>query len=208
MEQLKNIINTYQDIIKSAEQKLGKAKQQIYRIGTLRLILFVAGIAGVIHFWDNGWIVITGVVALTFVPFLFLVKLHNRLFYQKEYLEKKIEINRQELQAIEYDSSSFDSGEEFINPAHLYSYDLDVFGERSLFQYINRTSTDLGKKRLAAWLNTHLENKAEIEKRQKAVRELAPELKMRQRFRILGLLYKGKSADEEEIKAWADSPSY
>ena len=31
---------------------------------------------------------------------------------------------------------------------------------------------------------------------------------MRQRFRILGLLYKGKSADEEEIKAWADSPSY
>ena len=110
MEQLKNIINTYQDIIKSAEQKLGKAKQQIYRIGTLRLILFVAGIAGVIHFWDNGWIVITGVVALTFVPFLFLVKLHNRLFYQKEYLEKKIEINRQELQAIEYDSSSFDSG--------------------------------------------------------------------------------------------------
>ena len=40
MEQLKNIINTYQDIIKSAEQKLGKAKQQIYRIGTLRLILF------------------------------------------------------------------------------------------------------------------------------------------------------------------------
>ena len=208
MEQLKNIINTYQDIIKSAEQKLGKAKQQIYRIGTLRLILFVAGIAGVIHFWDNGWIVITGVVALTFVPFLFLVKLHNRLFYQKEYLEKKIEINRQELQAIEYDRSSFDSGEEFINPAHLYSYDLDVFGERSLFQYINRTSTDLGKKRLAAWLNTHLENKAEIEKRQKAVRELAPELKMRQRFRILGLLYKGKSADEEEIKAWADSPSY
>ena len=208
MEQLKNIINTYQDIIKSAEQKLGKAKQQIYRIGTLRLILFVASIAGVIHFWDNGWIVITGVVALTFVPFLFLVKLHNRLFYQKEYLEKKIEINRQELQAIEYDSSSFDSGEEFINPAHLYSYDLDVFGERSLFQYINRTSTDLGKKRLAAWLNTHLENKAEIEKRQKAVRELAPELKMRQRFRILGLLYKGKSADEEEIKAWADSPSY
>ena len=208
MEQLKNIISTYQDIIKSAEQKLGKEKQQIYRIGTLRLILFVAGIAGVIHFWDNGWIVITGVVALTFVPFLFLVKLHNRLFYQKEYLEKKIEINQQELQAIEYDSSSFDNGEEFINPAHLYSYDLDVFGERSLFQYINRTSTDLGKKRLAAWLNTHLENKTEIEKRQEAVRELAPELKMRQRFRILGLLYKGKSADEEEIKAWADSPSY
>ena len=207
MEQLKNIINTYQDIIKSAEQKLGKAKQQIYRIGTLRLILFVAGIAGVIHFWDNGWIVITGVVALTFVPFLFLVKLHNRLFYQKEYLEKKIEINRQELQAIEYDSSSFDSGEEFINPAHLYSYDLDVFGERSLFQYINRTSTPIGKQRLANWFNAHLEEKEAIEQRQEAIRELSSELEFRQQFRLLGLLYKGKPSDTSAIKEWVNSPS-
>ena len=125
-----------------------------------------------------------------------MVKLHNRLFYEKEYLEKKIEINQQELQAINYDTSSFDGGKEFIDPAHLYSYDLDVFGEHSLFQYINRTSTDLGKKRLAHWLNNHLESKEEIEKRQEGVKELTSEFEMRQHFRILGLLYKGKSADE------------
>ena len=138
---------------------------------------------------------ISGIAAITFIPFLLLVKLHNRLFRQKDYLEKKIEINRQELQAIAYDTSAFDNGKEFIDPAHLYTYDLDVFGEHSLFQYINRTATQPGKKRLAEWMNTHLKNKAEIEKRQEAVKELAPELEMRQHFRILGLLHKGKTAE-------------
>lgn len=60
---------------------------------------------------------------------------------------------------------------------------------------------------LANWLGTHLVNKKEIESRQEAIRELTSELNFRQEFRILGLLYKGKAADEDELKAWAKSPS-
>ncbi len=82
-----------------------------------------------------------------------------------------------------------------------------MFGPHSLFQYINRTCTQLGKSLLANWLGTHLVNKKEIESRQEAIRELASELNFRQEFRILGLLYKGKAADEDELKAWAKSPS-
>ena len=100
MEQLNLIIDTYQRIILESESKLAKVKQHIYRIGTLRLILFAAGIAGIIYFWDEGRLVIGGIAAITFIPFILLVKLHNRLFHQKDYLEKKIEINRQELQAL------------------------------------------------------------------------------------------------------------
>ena len=94
MEQLNLIIDTYQRIILESESKLAKVKQHIYRIGTLRLILFAAGIAGIIYFWDEGRLVIGGIAAITFIPFILLVKLHNRLFHQKDYLEKKIEINR------------------------------------------------------------------------------------------------------------------
>lgn len=207
-EAYNRVSEAYQAIIQENELQLSKVKQQIYRIGTLRLVLFVAGIAGVIHFWSLGGLVATGIAAITFAPFLALIKQHNRLFYRKEYLEKLIEVNRQELQAASGDTSAFDQGEEFIDPSHIYSYDLDLFGNRSLFQYINRTSTILGKKRLADWLNGHLESKAAIEKRQEAVKELTPELKMRQHFRVLGLLYKGEEADKEEINAWASSASY
>ena len=68
MEQLNLIIDTYQRIILESESKLAKVKQHIYRIGTLRLILFAAGIAGIIYFWDEGRLVIGGIAAITFIP--------------------------------------------------------------------------------------------------------------------------------------------
>ncbi|KAA6344407.1 DNA mismatch repair protein MutS [termite gut metagenome] len=80
---------------------------------------------------------------------------------------------------------------------------MDIFGNRSLFQYINRTSTQGGRIRLADWFNTPLKKKEDIEKRQEAVRELTPLLTLRQDFRIVGLLYKGKITDEKEIADWA-----
>lgn len=208
MEQLAHIAETYHNIVSQTEQQLNKAKRKIYRIGTLRLLLFIAGLVGTIYFWSAGWLLIAATLCLTFIPFLALVKYHNHLFGQKDYLEKKIEINQQELQALEYNTTSFDSGDDFIDPTHLYSFDLDVFGERSLFQYVNRTSTPLGRERLASWFNSHLKEKTEIEKRQEAARELAPDLKVRQHFRIQGLMYKGVPADANEIKTWAESPTY
>ena len=55
-----------------------------------------------------------------------------------------------------------------------------VFGEHSLFQYINRTATPIGKLHLANWFNAHLENKEAIEHRQEAIHELSTDLEYRQ----------------------------
>lgn len=207
MNTIDKISATYRDIAEQAKHELNKVQQQIYRIGTLRLLLFCTGVAGIIYFRAESWAVLGGIVLVTLLPFVLLIKYHNRLFYRKDYLEKEIEINEQELAALNYDISAFDDGEEFMDPTHLYTYDLDVFGPHSLYQYINRTCTQLGKSRLASWLNVHLKKKEEIQKRQEAVQELASELEFRQRFRILGLLHKGKAADETELNAWAKSPS-
>ena len=208
MNHLDEIITTYQQIIKETQGKLSSAKQKIYRIGTIRLLLFAVGIAGAIYLWHDGWLPVTVIIAVTFIPFLALVKYHNRLFRRKEYLEKKIKINEDELSVIDYDSSNFDGGGEYIDPSHLYSYDLDLFGDNSLFQYINRTSTTIGKETLAHWMTEHLDNKKDIEERQESVRELASELKFRQGFRILGLLYKGNPTDGNEIENWVHTKSF
>lgn len=205
MEQINTIDKisaVYRNTAEEARQELNKVQQKIYRIGSLRLLLFVAGVVGIIYFWSESWGILACIALITLLPFLFLMKYHNRLFHRKDYLEKKMEINEQELAALDYDTSSFDDGEAYIDPTHLYTYDLDVFGPHSLFQYINRTCTQPGKHRLAHWLGKHLERKEEIIRRQEAVSELAPELKFRQRFRILGLLYKGKAADETELCQW------
>lgn len=207
MNTIDRISTVYRNTAEKAGQELNKVQQKIYRTGTLRLLLFVTGVAGIIYFRSESWSMLAGIALVTLLPFMLLIKYHNRLFHRKDYLEKKIEINEQEIAALNYDTSAFGDGEAYIDPTHLYTYDLDVFGPHSLFQYINRTSTQPGEHRLASWLEQHLEKKEEIRRRQEAVSELAPELKFRQRFRVLGLLYKGKAADETELRQWAESPS-
>ena len=206
MESIEKIKSTYSRIAEEAQQESNKIQQAIYHTGSLRLLLFVAGIAGIIYFREESWTILAGIALVTLLPFILLIKYHNNLFRRKDYQEKRAEVNRQELAALDYDTSCFDAGEEFVDPAHLYAYDLDVFGTHSLFQYVNRTCTELGKHLLANWLGQHLEKKEDILERQAAVRELAPELQFRQHFRILGMLHKGTAADETELKAWAASP--
>ena len=43
----------------------------------------------------------------TLILFIWLVKRHNFWFYRKDFLKKKIEINEQELRAMQYDFSDF-----------------------------------------------------------------------------------------------------
>ena len=143
MEKLEQIITTYQQIIQKTELELQNARKRIYYISLLRLILFVGAVANAIIFWSDGWLCLSAFAVLPFILFIWLVKRHNFWFYRKDFLKKKIEINEQELRAMQYDFSDFDDGKEFINPSHLYTLDLDVFGEHSLFQYINRTATVL-----------------------------------------------------------------
>ena len=207
MQTIESIAADYRRRAELAEANLKQVQRQIYRISLLRVVLFVGGIATAICLRHDGWMAWGGALAVTMLPFLALVKYHNRLFQRKDYAEKEAEVNHQELAALDYDTSAFADGNEYNDPAHLYAFDLDVYGPHSLFQHLNRTCTQPGKTRLAAWLGQHLEDKAAIEKRQEAVRELCAMTDFRQQFRILGLLHKGKSADEGELREWAASPS-
>ena len=172
----------------------------------LRLALFIAGIAGVYFFFNQTTLLIAG-ICLTFLPFFILVKVHNRLFIRKEWLETQARIIQEELQALSGDYSSFEDGKEYVNPEHPYSFDLDIFGRRSLFQSINRTCTFFGKVRLAEWLQNHLHEKTSIEKRQEMVREISEHTLFREQFRVAGLVHHGQSSDGEKIQAWSQSPA-
>lgn len=203
-----NLKAKYQQRIDQAEIELQQVKSKTLRISSLRVLLFLAGIFGVIYFYSTGAAMICAVIAVTFVPFLTLVKYHNRLFFRKDWLETCKRVNQDELSALDNNYDPFDSGEEFIDPAHRYSYDLDIFGHHSLFQALNRTCTSFGKNKLAEWLKEHLEKKEEIEQRQEAIKELATFFDFREVFRITGLLYKGATSDREEIKEWTEAPAY
>jgi len=198
--------NHYTERLSLTEGQLQQVKKQIFRISMLRLALFIAGIAGVYFFFNQTTLLIV-CICLTFLPLFILVKIHNRFFIRKEWLETQARIIQEELQALSGDYSSFEDGKEYVNPEHPYSFDLDIFGRRSLFQSINRTCTFFGKVRLAEWLQNHLHKKTSIEKRQKMVREISEHTLFREQFRVAGLVHHGQSSDAEKIQAWSQSPA-
>ena len=198
--------NHYTERLSLTEGQLQQVKKQIFRISMLRLALFIAGIAGLYFFFNQTTLLIT-CICLTFLPLFILVKIHNRFFIRKEWLETQARIIQEELQALSGDYSSFEDGKEYVNPEHPYSFDLDIFGRRSLFQSINRTCTFFGKNRLAKWLQNHLHEKTSIEKRQEMIREISEHTLFREQFRVAGLVHHGQSSDGEKIQAWSQSPA-
>ena len=198
--------NHYTERLSLTKGQLQQVKKQIFRISMLRLALFVAGVAGIYFFLSQTPLLII-CICLTFLPLFILVKIHNRFFIRKEWLETQARIIQEELQALSGDYSSFEDGKEYVNPEHPYSFDLDIFGRRSLFQSINRTCTFFGKARLAKWLQNHLHKKTSIEKRQEMVREISEHTLFREQFRVAGLVHHGQSSDGEKIQAWSQSPA-
>jgi ABC-type multidrug transport system fused ATPase/permease subunit len=60
---------------------------------------------------------------------------------------------QQEMAALQGDFSAFDTGERFADSHHPFTFDLDIFGNESVFQRISRCVTLGGSRRLADYLS-------------------------------------------------------
>lgn len=140
---------------------------------------------------------------VSFGVFLFLVKKHLAAEKKQKRFSVQAKLATDEIQALNHRFLHFPDGAEYLDPGHPYSYDLDLFGKGSLFQYLNRTSTASGKNVLAAWLMNPPLEPGTIETRQEAVKELAAKRDWR-----LGFLTSGKMFDEtlpfhNEVIEWS-----
>ena len=182
--------------------KLKSVLFQIKRFTWYRLFAFLLVFVPFAGWGWNGWLTI--LPSLLFLTlFFFLVKKNIRLEKEKKRLEVLKKIIGYELLALKHQFSHFENGKEFLDPAHFNSYDLDLFGEGSVFQFINRTATLSGKQMLAKWLQLPPLDKTEIEQRQEAVRELSVLPNWRLHFLANGHLFKETSEPNEEIKRWS-----
>ena len=197
----------YQEKLDNAQRESERTKRKILHISLLRVFIFIAGFVALCMGYDQGGIIICGILLATLIPFLLLIKLHNCLYHQKDWHEASIRHYRAELASLINDYSAFDGGKEWIDASHPFSLDLDVFGEHSLFQCLNRTCTPFGKETLSRWLRQPLNNKEEIESRQQAIQELGRYNDFRETFRITGCLYKDDKTTMEDLKKWIEAPS-
>jgi DNA mismatch repair ATPase MutS len=168
------MISYYTERINEVGLLISQLQKKDNIFNTLRLISFVAFLVSISISLGNlsttGFI-ISGILLFGFIRVV-LLHLNNQEKLDTALTRKKILEN--EIDCLDLKGNVYFSGSSFHNPDHDYSYDMDLFGEKSIFHYINRSATGVGNKALSSWLaDEHpLE---EILKRQEAIKELAAE---------------------------------
>lgn len=177
-----------------------KQIQTINFISVLRMITFILGvlIAAISYYKLKNYYISMLIVAIFIVIFIYLAIKHQKVINNKEVVDKICYINDKCLKRLDGKWRDFeDTGEEFIQEDHSYSNDLDIFGKASLFQYLNSTTTFMGRKQLKSSLESPNYNINEIYERQEAIKELSEYLGWRQKLESEGLrTLNNKNVDE------------
>lgn len=176
------------------------------RLSLFRLVSFFGGIALlVLVFKYFGFFI--GLMAFFVFVFAFakFVKFHLAYKQAASHAEELVDINKNEISFLKNDLSPFNDGKEFIDMNHLYTGDLDVFGPYSFFQYCNRTTTAIGKVKLAGWLKDPAKVPIII-KRQQAITELMAKIDWRQDFQAKGRTTGSELVHLEKLKKWLENP--
>lgn len=130
-----------------------------------------------------------------------LIKTHNQVKKQLQTTKNLVQLVSQELTKGKGIFNSINGGAEFANDQHPYSADLDLFGQKSIFQFINQTTSFLGRQQLAQWI-LNISDKEEIVKRQTAALELSKHQEWCLTYRATGT---GQQVNEKEFssfKSW------
>lgn len=199
-------MNPYQNNILEYEVKAVQLGKVLKRLSVLRVLTFVFSIALIVFLVYKGlpnfiWIV----APLCTLGFILLIKRYNRIAYQKQHAAFLQEINEGEVLRLENKLSAFPTGQAYSQRDHPYVADLDIFGTHSLYQLINRTTTESGSGCLAAWLSEPASREIILE-RQQAIEELSPQLEWRQNFQASGLHYSNAKSDYQKLLSWIEKP--
>lgn len=122
------------------------------------------------------------------VLFFYFVNKWQSAKNKKEKESLYIELNQSEINLIHGDWTSFPDGSKYKNQNHVYSSDMDLFGENSVFQYLNRTVLPRGEKQLAQFLT---EGAKDIDLNQAMIQDFSNNIEWSQEFIVTSkLLFK------------------
>ncbi|HTF17764.1 MAG TPA: hypothetical protein VK658_06815 [Chryseolinea sp.] len=195
----------YRDRREHFSRDLTGIKAKINTISNLRIataIVFLACLYGAFTFHGLFYALLPLIAA-----FIAFVLIHTRLFVRKVHLENLITINAAEGDSLRGDRTKLHTGAEFMDPHHPYTHDLDIFGEGSVYQLINRCNTHDGRQSLARLLSQPLQTAGIILEFQQAAKELATNVDLRQDLAASGLEINEQPDDRQQLLAWLKTES-
>lgn len=187
--------------LKELQQQQKKLFRKKNILAWLRFITIAVAIIALCFLWPLNIVYITTTTLLLSIVFVRLVfhDLNNSNIIR--HTRHLIIINQDELKALEHNYNHFADGHNFLPNEHFYAADLDIFGKASLFQYVNRTQSEMGSITLASSL-LHPATKELIMQRQVAVKELINLTAWRQNLQALGAAKKIQTTTQVRLQDW------
>jgi len=179
-------LSFYTEEVNRITTDLQSITKRMLTLSILRFSVFVITVALVYTFIESEAVV--PILILGIGTFVFLIYKYLGTKRAKKLAVELLHINQTEIAVINGDLSDLTSGKKYINPEHYYSYDIDLFGEGSFFQFINRTATKNGAKALANILTANTTN--DITTKQEMLQELSVIPKWRQLFTAIARVSK------------------
>ncbi len=198
----------YKQRIDSFESQVQRLRRKETLLSAFKLLFVVGGILLLIKLATNFTLIPVLAMVAIVVLFVIAVAIHENVIKKRKFYEALKQINENEIKALCGEFLDFDTGEEFISTEHEYASDLDIFGNRSVFHSLNRTTTSIGKRFLSTWLKTFPENSStnKIKEKQEAVRELAGKLDLRQNIQAHGKFIEDSMKRLESFQDLFDEP--
>ncbi|MEY2868323.1 MAG: hypothetical protein RIR01_752, partial [Bacteroidota bacterium] len=182
--------------------ELKKINSKYNWISVLRLASIALFLLSLYYYFQQSSIIYLLLAVLFLVVFIVLMRKHSKIQFQRTISQALLNINNDEIDFLERKKNPFENGAEFIDFHHPYAYDLDIFGNNSLFQYLNRTATYIGKQTLADALLNKVSNE-EILDNQEAIKELTSKMEFRQEFLALAKVTEDNESVYHSLLDWS-----
>jgi len=197
--------NYYQQKINELNGDLKHLMQRKSSFAWLRLGSIAAIFFALYLLWQFG--PAYAIASTVLLVFIFIRMVYADLKNHQKIIFKKTLINvySKELESL-IGNYQFDDGARFIEKDHPYASDLDIFGEGSLFKFLNRTASEPGSSRLAAYLKNPASTQ-EITSRQAAISELKNNESWMKEMQALATLDPFTFSAKNKIQTWIGQPT-
>ena len=193
----------YSERLAQRRAEIARREERHKLLGHGRLALAVAAAAVV-------WLALASKalsIVWALVPgaaFVALVVVHERLLAERDRLSRAARYWERGLARLDGQWAGMgEPGDRYLDPAHPYAQDLDLFGRGSLFELLSTARTHIGEDTLARWLLAPAEP-GTVRARQQAVDELRPRLDLREELAVVAEQAR-TGVDPIALAAWGEA---
>jgi hypothetical protein len=182
------------------QQQAATRRSRAYGVSKVAIAAFTLIAAGFLIHHATGLLILLVPAA----AFVVLALAHEKVLEAMRYRARAIRFYQDGLARLKDEwQGRGETGERFLDAAHPYARDLDVFGHASLFQYLSTVRTRSGESTLADWL-MNAAPVEDIRARQAAAKDLGARLAFRERIASAGEPVR-EATDPDALARWGEA---